>query len=248
MVIYLTDVEEGGETVFPNGKALDGSDKSHDEVLRELSGKGIDLAKMGIRPGSWEERLVVQCRSKLAVKPCKTEAVLFYDQLPQGGQDEAHLHGGCPVLKGTKWAANLWVWNGNVHGDDRAGAAGVKQEEESQLLASFVSRLPGHSLYWEDTFFMAMAADEPVRMNTFEGHVFHIHEGRDEASKGKRVATFKMGPKTGRTQTYVYPAEPDASEPEPAAGAQHGLSEDLLDEEYEFEDDLEDYEYEFEDE
>lgn len=29
-----------------------------------------------------------------------------------GRVDEASMHGGCPVLAGTKWAANLWVWNG----------------------------------------------------------------------------------------------------------------------------------------
>ena len=112
IVVYLSDVEEGGETAFPEGKALDGSDKSYTEVLDELNEKGYDLKSIGIKPGSWEERLVVQCRSKLAVKPRKAEAVLFYDQHPDGAQDMAALHGGCPVISGTKWAANLWVWNG----------------------------------------------------------------------------------------------------------------------------------------
>ena len=28
----------------------------------------------------------------------------------------ASEHGGCPVLEGTKWAANLWVWNGRRYG------------------------------------------------------------------------------------------------------------------------------------
>ena len=104
VVIYLTDVEEGGENGFPEGKALDGSDKTHADVMEELKEKGMDLKDIGINPGSWQERLVVQCRSKLAVKPVKAHAVLFYDQLPMGGQDDASLHGGCPVLKGVKWA------------------------------------------------------------------------------------------------------------------------------------------------
>ena len=39
-------------------------------------------------------------------------AVLFYDQLPSGRPDPTSEHGGCPVLNGTKWAANLWVWSG----------------------------------------------------------------------------------------------------------------------------------------
>ena len=183
-------------------KALDGSDKSYAEVMNELEGAGIKLRDMGIKHGSWEERLVVQCRSKLATKPKKAEAVLFYDQLPLGGQDDASLHGGCPVLKGTKWAANLWVWSGNVvHGDD---APREQKVEETQLQAEFVSRLPGHSLYWQDTFFAALQPDQPVRMNTFEGHVFHIHEG-DEVSKGARVATFTIAPNNGRIQRYIFP-------------------------------------------
>lgn len=48
----------------------------------------------------------------MAVKPLKAEAVLFYSQHPNGQVDLSSLHGGCPVLQGTKWAANLWVWNG----------------------------------------------------------------------------------------------------------------------------------------
>lgn len=48
----------------------------------------------------------------MSVKPLKAEAVLFYSQHPDGRLDLSSLHGGCPVLQGTKWAANLWVWNG----------------------------------------------------------------------------------------------------------------------------------------
>ena len=61
--------------------------------------------------GSWEESMVGQCRSKLAVRPTKAHAVLFYSQHPDGGLDASSKHGGCPVIKGQKWAANLWIWN-----------------------------------------------------------------------------------------------------------------------------------------
>ena len=40
IVVYLTDVEEGGETVFPEGKALDGSDVDEATALREVRGTG----------------------------------------------------------------------------------------------------------------------------------------------------------------------------------------------------------------
>ena len=71
-----------------------------------------DLTAGGrIVPGSWEGRMVQQCRSKLAVRPTKAHAILFYSQHPDGVHDPSSLHGGCPVLEGTKWAANLWIWN-----------------------------------------------------------------------------------------------------------------------------------------
>ena len=43
----------------------------------------------------------------------KARAILFYSQKPLGEMDPMSLHTGCPVLKGKKWAANLWVWNAN---------------------------------------------------------------------------------------------------------------------------------------
>ena len=29
--------------------------------------------------------------------------------------DEKSAHGACPVLRGTKYAANLWLWNGDKY-------------------------------------------------------------------------------------------------------------------------------------
>ena len=36
---------------------------------------------------------------------------IFYSQHPDGTLDNMATHGGCPVLEGTKWASNLWIWN-----------------------------------------------------------------------------------------------------------------------------------------
>jgi hypothetical protein len=51
-------------------------------------------------PQSWQRTMVSKCRSPhmLSVKPKKTEALLFYSQLPDGRPDRSSLHGGCPVL------------------------------------------------------------------------------------------------------------------------------------------------------
>lgn len=206
VVVYLTDVAAGGETVFPAGKALDGTDKSYGEALKEMESQDIDLRAIGIKPGSWQERLVVECRSKLAVRPVKAQAVLFYNQLPEGGQDNASLHGGCPVLEGVKWAANLWVWNGNVHGDEHTSQ--VEEEDDGSLTVNFLSTNKGYSLYWEDTFFAALQPGVPKSMNTFDGHTFHIFEGTTEKEKGKLVATYVMKKRANRKDIPTYRFSP----------------------------------------
>ena len=61
-------------------------------------------------------KLTRDCYSKFAVTPRKGDAILFYSQKFGGELDVMSLHGGCPVLEGTKWAANLWVWNGRRYG------------------------------------------------------------------------------------------------------------------------------------
>ena len=57
--------------------------------------------------GSVQREFARVCRSTMAVQPLKTQALLFYSQTPLGDLDKLSVHGGCPVLKGTKWAANL---------------------------------------------------------------------------------------------------------------------------------------------
>jgi hypothetical protein len=45
--------------------------------------RALNLTK-DLEVGSWEERMVGQCRSRLAFKPVKAKSVLFYSQLPDG--------------------------------------------------------------------------------------------------------------------------------------------------------------------
>ena len=113
VLLYMTDLNEvdGGETVFthgwPAGQAEEDNVKFEDAklALRE-SGDAEGL----LETDSWQENMVARCRSRLSIRPHSSRAVLFYSQNPDGTPDKQSLHGGCPVSKGEKWAANLWVW------------------------------------------------------------------------------------------------------------------------------------------
>ena len=109
ILLYLTDVELGGETVFPLAAGLkptaDGAPPGlAAEALSELAG--------------WELQMASVCATKLAVKPVRAGAILFYSQDTSGQLLTSSLHGGCPVIRGDKWAANLWVWNGDRFGTE----------------------------------------------------------------------------------------------------------------------------------
>lgn len=87
ILMYLTTVEEGGETVFPNAPdKVTGPDWS-------------DCAKKG-----------------LAVKTFKGDALMFYSLKPDGSTDPASLHGSCPTTGGNKWSATKWIHVGPILG------------------------------------------------------------------------------------------------------------------------------------
>ncbi|KAJ0873444.1 putative procollagen-proline 4-dioxygenase [Helianthus annuus] len=81
-LLYLSDVEVGGETMFPfeNG---------------ENTASNYDFRKcIGLK-----------------VKPRKGDGLLFYSLYPNGTIDPTSLHGSCPVIKGQKWVATKWLRN-----------------------------------------------------------------------------------------------------------------------------------------
>ncbi|XP_038890926.1 probable prolyl 4-hydroxylase 10 isoform X2 [Benincasa hispida] len=79
LLIYLSDVEEGGETVFP-------------------------AAKQCVSSARWWKKLSESGNGGLSVKPKMGDALLFWSMKPDGTLDSTSLHGSSPVIKGEKWA------------------------------------------------------------------------------------------------------------------------------------------------
>ncbi|OIT22181.1 PREDICTED: probable prolyl 4-hydroxylase 10 [Nicotiana attenuata] len=84
VLMYLSDVEEGGETVFP-------------------------AAKGNYSAVPWWNELSECGKGGLSVKPKRGDALLFWSMKPDATLDPSSLHGGCPVIKGNKWSSTKWI-------------------------------------------------------------------------------------------------------------------------------------------
>ncbi|KAL0795047.1 hypothetical protein Bca101_066424 [Brassica carinata] len=84
MLMYLSDVEEGGETVFP-------------------------AANMNFSSVPWYNELSECGKKGLSVKPRMGDALLFWSMRPDATLDPSSLHGGCPVIRGNKWSSTKWM-------------------------------------------------------------------------------------------------------------------------------------------
>ncbi|KAF8390321.1 hypothetical protein HHK36_024846 [Tetracentron sinense] len=92
VLMYLSDVEKGGETIFPHS------------------------ATNVIQPK--DDTLSNCARNGYAVKPKKGDALLFFSLHPDATTDPNSLHGSCPVIEGEKWSATKWI---HVRSFDKPG-------------------------------------------------------------------------------------------------------------------------------
>ena len=140
--LYLSDVEFGGQTAFPKSAKL--TEEKSEELVRRL-GEAPSKERLaslveeaGLDKNSWEDKLITKCYNQFAVPPRRGDAILFYSQTPDGHLDPSSLHGACPVLKGTKWGANLWVWNACRYSQCKEDPLQPAEELPKEMKAPFV--------------------------------------------------------------------------------------------------------------
>jgi prolyl 4-hydroxylase len=199
--LYLSDVQHGGQTVFPLSPR-----PAEASSLEALESRPLDAHVMKLRDeidktGSWEPGLIDDCYTKLAAFPKKGRAILFYSQHPDGSLDRMATHGGCPVLEGTKWASNLWIWNKAMPfgssrfqaKDDAGAAAGVDVDVTTAAAPA-------------DVFWVGASEEAPMgtvtpgytlKLHSFAGHTFVARRNSVE------VARFVVG--TELPQVWTVP-------------------------------------------
>lgn len=113
IIVYISDVEAGGDTIFPMGQVC-----------------------------SLLENCCAQNKTRVRrLHPKKGRAILFYTHDFDGGVNKNALHGSCPVEEGEKWIIQAWfrasLYHESPHYQFSPGAAEVDAKEhdpaESEL-------------------------------------------------------------------------------------------------------------------
>ena len=94
IILYLNNVAKGGETAFP---------VADDANRYQVKNYSLTLNE--------------KCKeANLLITPRKGTAVMWYNHLLEhdgathmGAIDWLSLHGGCEVIEGVKWIANVWL-------------------------------------------------------------------------------------------------------------------------------------------
>jgi hypothetical protein len=154
VLLYLSEVEAGGETVFKK-EGVGGERPARRPAGQPASRPAGQPACLPFAVGSWwplvpinaglpkqplpwlptpppcptsppltpgESRIINDWRNcndgSFKYAPRQGDAVLFWDVKPDLTIDTHSLHGGCPVIKGEKWAMTKWIHNTRQQGDN----------------------------------------------------------------------------------------------------------------------------------
>jgi 2OG-Fe(II) oxygenase superfamily len=223
ILMYMSDLDEnaGGETVFTEAWPVGVMEEDRVDLKSAITSLRESGATDGIlERGSWEEEMVAYCRTRLAIRPSSGRAVLFYSQLPNGEPDPASKHGGwyvinndstfaidgcshspSPVLKGEKYASNLWVWNTIRDGyegaprNPNARQSAPTTAENEKKIATFTNNGlnpmfdDAELFYGEEMFWSKLGKGHPaVAVNTFPGHVWILKVNGEAVKKWQITA------------------------------------------------------------
>eukprot|EP00538_Stauroneis_constricta_P002230 CAMPEP_0119554598 /NCGR_PEP_ID=MMETSP1352-20130426/7044_1 /TAXON_ID=265584 /ORGANISM="Stauroneis constricta, Strain CCMP1120" /LENGTH=498 /DNA_ID=CAMNT_0007601213 /DNA_START=108 /DNA_END=1604 /DNA_ORIENTATION=- len=166
--MYLNDVEEGGCTVFPKVDIANPTEPPQ---------YALDMFNKESR----EHYLTKECHKKLALPPQKGTAALFYSITPDGKIDRMSLHGACPVIKGMKWGANIWIWNRQRYGDIKTGGPRSLKVKNTLSETVYIS--------WEGKENGVLEPGRTFGLNTYEFHRFKAHL---DSHKTKAFAEFTV--------------------------------------------------------
>jgi hypothetical protein len=112
----------------------------------------------------------------LAVYPKKGDAVLFYSQTPDAHVDPNSYHGGCPIIKGDKWGANVWIWNRPRPYFGKTKKKDGTMESNNVHLAFVNTRPKSVDLFWlnHDKELQKFHTFQPGASWTCNSHVGHV--------------------------------------------------------------------------